>query len=201
MGSGERVSRKGAGEYGPSEDTHVDVVHVHLLRCDGRVVLFRRSGDPDYWGPVSGMVEHGEGTAGAAARELAEETCLKLMRSDIVHTGVIFPALSPGGRRPLRIHVLAAFLPPSFRSRTVRLNEELNDAKIVDFSSAKKLLAVNGTRESLNGLQFLIKAKTWEQVRPAFLNRSERIGSARPYVNIKKGGPYGWKTQAVAIGQ
>ena len=148
-------------EYG-SECTGVDVVHVHLLRRDGRVVLFRRSGNADHWGPVSGVIEPGEGAVEAAAREVAEETDLKIVVGDIVHTGVIFPALSPGGRRPLRIYVLAAFLPPSFRSRTVHLNEELKDVKIMDVSGAKKLLAVTGTRESLDGLQFLIKARTWE---------------------------------------
>jgi len=122
---------------------------------------------------VSGVIEPGEGAVEAAAREVAEETDLKIVVGDIVQTGLMFPALSPGSRRPLRIQVLTAFLRPSFCSRAVHLQEELNEFRILEVANAKKLLTLRGTREGLCGLEFFMNARNVGTGQPVFLNRSE----------------------------
>jgi 8-oxo-dGTP pyrophosphatase MutT (NUDIX family) len=54
-----------------------DVAAVVIQRDDGRVLLLQRGATaptfPNHWGPVTGVVEPGEGPVEAALRELAEE--------------------------------------------------------------------------------------------------------------------------------
>ncbi len=65
-----------------SDDATPDDAGLVDLRCSvllyrgDSVLLCRRGGDPDYWSLPGGTPRHGEGTAGTAAREVAEETGL-----------------------------------------------------------------------------------------------------------------------------
>jgi 8-oxo-dGTP pyrophosphatase MutT (NUDIX family) len=65
----------------------IDVVAV-ILEREGRFLLGKRSlhkqSAPGYWCPISGHMEPGESQAAAVAREVLEETALRVMALDCV---------------------------------------------------------------------------------------------------------------------
>jgi len=75
-------------EVGPAANQRVSA-RVVLLDRDGAVLLFRGSdpavaGAPLWWFTVGGAVEPGEALADAAAREIAEETGLRVSAADLI---------------------------------------------------------------------------------------------------------------------
>lgn len=59
------------------------VASVLLWNENGEVLLVRTHKHPNYWQPVGGMVEPGEGPLRAALRELEEECSLRLEPEDL----------------------------------------------------------------------------------------------------------------------
>jgi 8-oxo-dGTP pyrophosphatase MutT (NUDIX family) len=75
-------------EMAPAPDQRVSA-RVVLLDRDGAVLLFRGSDPavadaPIWWFTVGGAVEPGEALADAAAREIAEETGLRVSSADLI---------------------------------------------------------------------------------------------------------------------
>ena len=84
----ERALGAATSEVGPAADERVSA-RVVLLDRDGAVLLFRGSDPavadaPIWWFTVGGAVESGEALADAAAREIAEETGLRVSSADLI---------------------------------------------------------------------------------------------------------------------
>ena len=130
----------------------VQIVHVHLLKSDGRVVLFKRH--DHYWMPASGEVEKGETYVVAACRELWEETGLVIGPDRVMISDHTFTGISPNGKSISGITCFAV-LPEDF-NESFRFNGELIDYEVLSPQEALGLLEVKGMDEAFEGLSFLI---------------------------------------------
>lgn len=84
----ERALGAATSDIGPAASERVSA-RVVLLDRDGAVLLFRGSDPavadaPIWWFTVGGAVEPGEALADAAAREIAEETGLRVSSADLI---------------------------------------------------------------------------------------------------------------------
>jgi 8-oxo-dGTP diphosphatase len=135
------------GATGASRAHLVEVPCVGGIVTDttGRLLLVRRAHDPEAgrWSLPGGRVEPGESTAGATAREVAEETGLRVAVGDEVGS-VRRPA--PGGR---------VFVIHDFRCRPLdpdalpRAGDDAADTRWVD---AAAYAALDGAGELVTGL-------------------------------------------------
>jgi 8-oxo-dGTP diphosphatase len=135
------------GAPGASRAHLVEVPCVGGIVTDttGRLLLVRRAHDPEAgrWSLPGGRVEPGESTAGATAREVAEETGLRVAVGDEVGS-VRRPA--PDGR---------VFVIHDFRCRPLdpgalpRAGDDAADARWVD---AAAYAALDGAGELVTGL-------------------------------------------------
>ncbi|MDF2975771.1 MAG: hydrolase [Actinomycetospora sp.] len=142
---------RGAPGASPPDPGEVPCVGGVVTDADGRLLLVRRAHDPEAgrWSLPGGRVEPGETAAGATAREVAEETGLRVAVGDEVGS-VRRPA--PDGR---------VFVIHDFRCRPLdpdampRAGDDAADARWVDAAAYAALDAagelVTGLTDALRG--------------------------------------------------
>jgi len=130
------------------------VVHGHLADSDG-VYSFKRS-DGTFSGPVAGRVKIGETILETLFREIAEEAGVEIYPKQVVISEIQFKAQTPRSNKPIIIVPVLVLLPNDFKLSDIKLNGELCDFQRLNFDSALKVLALDGTREAYEGFSYLV---------------------------------------------
>ena len=127
-------------------------VSVVPLLPDGRVLLLRRSSERGgFWQPVTGRIEPGESPAGAARRELSEETGADVPVTPLHyrHAFSVDPALRRGPPDRLAVAEETAFLARLPAAFSCRLSGEHVECGLFSPAEALSLLPYAGLRRAV----------------------------------------------------
>lgn len=151
LGDVERLLGEAAGEvFGEAvvwKPVDQETISVVVLGEGGLVLLLKRRAERGgFWQPVTGRIEPGEEAAAAAARELFEETGLKV---PVVPLGYRH-AFSFGEEGPPRVYEETAFAARAPRGAEIRLDAREHEAHAWKaFEEALELVPYAGLRAAM----------------------------------------------------
>lgn len=118
---------------------------------DGKILLIRRAFDPGKgkWSVPGGIVEIGETLSAACAREMEEETGIKIQVLELINT---YDMIVPDKSGRIQYHyVLIDFLAKPIGGAE-RSSPEVLDMRWVEYEEAKRMDLTNSARKALQEL-------------------------------------------------
>jgi len=143
------------GDYTPARPRLVVDTWLGVPGSDGwRVLMLRRTeAHGGFWQGVSGRVDAGDASLGAAAlREIREETGL-VDGVELFDLGRWIEFVSPFTQRSYRKRSLGARLPAGTTPEDVVFSEEHDEARLVSFDEARALVRWDLNVEELDALE------------------------------------------------